>query len=294
MGGISFEVKDGVPTGDNLLRGDQATIAAAMEAYQVNKTGPIASSGITSFAYLPPDDFLNGKIPDDRKKFLDALAQKEGTHPLDRQRYAMLRQLLTNLDEGTSQYFLFSAQSNVAGRNTTGSIADGILPGNFITVVSALSHPLSTGTVHISSSDPLAKPAIDHKYLSDPLDLELHARQLRYLEKVAAAEPIASYLKPGGQRNHPDAFIGDDLEKAKKFARVGGSTNWHSSGTCAMAPEESGGVVDANFNVYGVKGLRVVDASVFPLVPQSNLQSMVYAVAERAADIVKQGLRASP
>jgi choline dehydrogenase-like flavoprotein len=137
----------------------------------------------------------------------------------------------------------------------------------------------------------MAKPIIDHQYLSDHLDLELHARQIRYLETFAATEPLASLLKPGGRRNHPDAFIGEDLEKAKKFASVGGSTNWHSCGTCAMAPKESGGVVDAQFNVYGVRGLRVVDASVFPLIPQSNLQSLVYAVSERAADIVKESLR---
>jgi choline dehydrogenase-like flavoprotein len=291
LNGISFEVKDGIATGDNLLRGDQATIAAAMGAYEVNKTGPFTSSGITSFAYLPPADFLNGKNSEDRNKFMNALTTKQGAHPLDIQRSSRLRELVSDLNEGTSQYFLFAAQSNVAGRNTTGGIAEGLQDGNYITLVTALSHPLSTGTVHISSSDVMAKPIIDHKYLSDPLDLELHARQVRYLETIAAAEPMASQLKPGGRRNHPDAFIGNDLEKAKKFAAVGGATNWHSSGTCAMAPKQSGGVVDAQFKVYGVEGLRVVDASIFPLVPQSNLQSMVYAVSERAADIVKQNLR---
>ncbi len=293
LGGISFEVKDGVPTGDNLLRGDPATLEAAMNAYAIDRTGPFTSSGITSFAYLPPADFDNGNNSEARNEMLKTLSQKNGEHPLDKQRYSKLHELLSSLNEGTSQYFLFAAQSNVAGRDTTASISDGLLPGNFITLVTALSHPLSTGSVHISSSDPSAKPTINHKYLSDPLDMELHARQLRYLEQIAAADPMASLLKPGGRRNHPAAFIGNDLEKAKNFARVGGSTNWHSSGTCAMAPKESGGVVDAQFNVYGAKGLRVVDASIFPLIPQSNLQSLVYAVAERASDIVKEGLRNS-
>ncbi len=48
-----------------------------------------------------------------------------------------------------------------------------------------------------------------------------------------------------------------------------------------------GGVVDEQLRVYGVKGLRVVDASVFPLVLQSNLQTLVYAVAERAGDVIR-------
>ncbi|PVH91506.1 GMC oxidoreductase, partial [Periconia macrospinosa] len=74
-----------------------------------------------------------------------------------------------------------------------------------------------------------------------------------------------------------------------KYAKAASNTNWHSVGTLAMAPQENGGVVDTSLRVYGVSGLRVVDASIFPLVPQSNTQSLVYAVAERAADLIKQG-----
>lgn len=55
-----------------------------------------------------------------------------------------------------------------------------------------------------------------------------------------------------------------------------------------MRPKEAGGVVDPRLRVYGVGNLRVVDASVFPLEPAGNIQSTVYAVAERAADIIKE------
>lgn len=58
-------------------------------------------------------------------------------------------------------------------------------------------------------------------------------------------------------------------------------------GTCSMLPREEGGVVDTHLRVYGAKGLRVVAASVFPLQIRNNLQTCVYAVAERAADIIK-------
>lgn len=54
-----------------------------------------------------------------------------------------------------------------------------------------------------------------------------------------------------------------------------------------MLPEEMGGVVDTELRVYGVENLRVVDSSVVPLLPPGNLQSTVYALAERAADIIK-------
>ncbi|PVI01620.1 GMC oxidoreductase [Periconia macrospinosa] len=288
VNGISYEVKDGITTGDDLLRGDQATLAAAMAAYQTNQTGPLVSSGITSFAYLPTQ--FSGEDSNSRSALLDMLANPQLNHPLDAQRYSFARKLLSEMSEGTAQYFLFAAQTNAVGRNTNESIAVGLQEGNFITLVAGLSHPISSGTVHISSSNPADKPTIDHQYLSNSFDVELHARHITFLEKLAATEPMASLLKPNGARNHPAAFIGADIDKAKEYAKVGASTNWHSVGTCAMAPAHLGGVVDSNFNVYGVKGLRIVDASVIPFVPQSNTQSMVYAIAERAADLIKKSI----
>ncbi len=57
-----------------------------------------------------------------------------------------------------------------------------------------------------------------------------------------------------------------------------------------MLPENKGGVVDDKFRVYEVKGLKVVDASIFffPMMPRGNLQTLVYAIAESAADFIKE------
>lgn len=55
-----------------------------------------------------------------------------------------------------------------------------------------------------------------------------------------------------------------------------------------MRKRDKGGVVDERMRVYGTKGLRVVDASVFPLMPRGNLETLVYAVTERAADFIKE------
>jgi len=55
-----------------------------------------------------------------------------------------------------------------------------------------------------------------------------------------------------------------------------------------MMPMEKGGVVDEKFRVYGVEGLRVVDASVIPMLPRANLQTLVYAIAERAAEWIRE------
>lgn len=64
-------------------------------------------------------------------------------------------------------------------------------------------------------------------------------------------------------------------------------SNFHPISTASMMPKEVGGVVDTSLKVYGTANVRVVDASVLPMQVCGHLQSTVYAVAERAADIIK-------
>ena len=78
------------------------------------------------------------------------------------------------------------------------------------------------------------------------------------------------------------------LDAAKEHVRRNLITNNHPCGTCAMLPKETNGVVDDRLKVYGVRNLRVVDASIFPMIPRGNIQSSVYAAAEKAADLIKE------
>lgn len=287
---ISYEAAEGVKTLDGVVRGEPAALGAVMQEYQAGK-GPLCSSGVTSIAYLPTADFK--KSPEKRDEFLKwAESQISNSHPLDSARFAVLRRVLESGNQGTAQFFILPAQIGYADNDTTPDAKVEHLPENFLSPLVALSHPLSTGTVHISSRDPSVKATANHNYFSNPVDIKLHARHVRYLEKLAATAPLSNFIKPDGKRNHPAAFIGDDLEKAEKYAAIASSTNWHSSGTCAMAPKEKGGVVNAKLQVYDgqggiVKGLRVCDASVFPIIPQSNTMILTYAVAERLADLIK-------
>lgn len=81
------------------------------------------------------------------------------------------------------------------------------------------------------------------------------------------------------------------LEDAKRITREQMISNYHPAGSCMMAPREKGGVVDERLRVHGVRGLRVVDASVFPVVPRGNIITTVYATAEKAADLIKENWR---
>jgi len=105
---------------------------------------------------------------------------------------------------------------------------------------------------------------------------------------IAATEPLASLLKPQGLRIPHFARVGSEIDSAKEYVRRTMTSGWHPVGTCAMRPRADGGVVNERLVVHGTRNLRVVDASIMPLIPRGNLQSTVYAVAERAADLIKE------
>lgn len=62
--------------------------------------------------------------------------------------------------------------------------------------------------------------------------------------------------------------------------------NWHASGTNRMLPFDDGGVVDSRLKVYGVNGLRIVDSSIMPTVPDVNIQGPVFMIGEHGAKII--------
>ena len=86
---------------------------------------------------------------------------------------------------------------------------------------------------------------------------------------------------------YPGASVSsEDESQIENFVRGGVDTENHHAGTAAMLPQELGGVVDSQLRVYGVNGLRIVDASVMPMIPAAHLQDTVYAIAERAAEFI--------
>jgi choline dehydrogenase-like flavoprotein len=279
MTGISFEVVDGIETMDGLIRDEPEVVQAAREAYINHQTGPLVSSGAVGFSFMPNDLSLGGQ--EMRRDLLNEYLQDEkgAACPSQKIQYSALRSVLENPLDSSAIFFMYPAQ------NTLGTHE--LLPGNFVTICISLLHPFSRGHVHIQSGDATQAPTIDPKYLSHPLDMAIFARHLLYIDVLAKTQPLASILKPNGQRNSPNAFI-KDLREAEEYIRAKVESNWHPTGTCAMMPREIGGVVNERLLVYGVKRLRIIDASIFPLITRGNCQSSVYAVAERAADLIKE------
>ncbi|KAI0839568.1 putative GMC oxidoreductase [Hypoxylon sp. FL0890] len=293
MTGVSFEVADGVMTADSLLRQEPELVQAAMQMYQEHKTGPLASAALLSYAFMPIMTQALEKLEPQLARSLDELVQKLDAASMsehERQSLDFTKSLLrsgTSL-EASGSLFMLPSQVNLHNGPKQAGMTKDVKPGNFVSIGASLQYPLSRGKTHISSSDPSAAPVIDPRYLSHPLDIEIYARHLMVIEIIAKTRPFSDYIKPGGRRAQPGEAKVDTLEKAKAYIRETALTDNHLVGTCAMLPREKGGVVDHRLRVYGVKGLRVVDSSIMPLIARANVQTSVYTVAEKAADIIKE------
>ena len=142
--------------------------------------------------------------------------------------------------------------------------------------------PQSRGEVTIKSNNPFEKPKISPNYLSVDYDREVAAKSIQITRKIVnqqALKPfvIGEYL-PGIQYQ-------SDEELAIEAGNIS-STIFHPVGTAKMGNDKMS-VVDSSLCVYGVKGLRVVDASVMPTITSGNTNSPTIMIAEKAADLIK-------
>ena len=153
--------------------------------------------------------------------------------------------------------------------------------------------PFARGSVHIQSANTSAPPAINPNFFQFPFDVSAQAAIGRFVRRAFATAPLSAYvtaeLLPGLATVPPDAS--DETWGAWLKSVYG--PNDHPVGTAAMIARELGGVVDPELRVYGTANVRVVDASVLPFQVCGHLTSTLYAVAERAAEIIKGGSCAS-
>ena len=285
---MSFEVTDGTQTADSLLRQEPDAVQFVTELYMKAQAGPLSYGSVASHAFMPITDVLSGQDSmSELATLFEEYAAKNGANPV----FDFVREVSLSPEQASACILMFAAQVNAhddKGEPGGKNYLQMPKAGNYITLCSLLSHPLSRGSTHITSGDVMAPPTINPKYLSNPLDLEVISRHLLSLETLVKKEPLANFIKSDGQRNHNTAQFNGDLELAKDYAKSTVISNNHPSCSCSMLPRESGGVVDERLRVYGTTNLRVVDSSVMPLIPRGNIQTSVYAVAERAADIIKE------
>lgn len=149
--------------------------------------------------------------------------------------------------------------------------------------------PFSRGSVHINSTDGSQPPSINPNYFMFEQDLKAHADVGRYIRKAFSTAPLSNLvgeeLAPGQQHVPENASDSTWESWVKSTYR----SNFHPVGTASMLPRDKGGVVNPELRVYGTQNVRVVDASVLPFQLCGHLTSTLYAVAERASDLIKKG-----
>ncbi|PBK74128.1 aryl-alcohol oxidase-like protein [Armillaria solidipes] len=160
--------------------------------------------------------------------------------------------------------------------------------GNFLTVLAGVVTPLSgdltEGYVTINSTDPFGDPLIDPAFLTSPFDQYAMVQVIKDTQEFLASTPWNGLVLDayGDLRNATT----DDAKL--EYVRAFGSNINHPAGTARMSPRNAKwGVVDQELLLKGAEGIRIVDASVFPSLPECHIQAPVYMIAERAADLIK-------
>ncbi|CAG8931319.1 unnamed protein product [Penicillium salamii] len=149
-------------------------------------------------------------------------------------------------------------------------------------ISAALQHPFSHGRIYINSSDPMDYPVIDPNYFANPSDIEILLEGIKMARKIGETKPISNNFT---KEITPGSSVQTD-EDWTQWLREQATTEFHPSSSCAMLPQDQGGVVDANLRVYGLANVRVADASIVPIALSSHLMASTYGVAEQASTII--------
>jgi choline dehydrogenase len=142
--------------------------------------------------------------------------------------------------------------------------------------------PESLGSIHIRSADPDQQPAIRFNFLADAIDQRTMVDGFRMIRRIVGAEPLDALR---GEEYSPGRQVETDAE-ILAWIRNNSQTAYHPIGTCRMGREPNA-VVDERLKVYGLDGLRIADASIFPTMPSGNTNAPAIMVGEKAADLIR-------
>ena len=147
--------------------------------------------------------------------------------------------------------------------------------------------PTSRGQISLASPDPKQHPKIEPNYLSTSEDIATVLAGNRLLREIAKSRPLADIITeeiiPGVDIEGDDALLADFRARA--------DTVYHPTSSCMMGKDPKASVVDSRLRVHGIKGLRVVDASIFPNITSGNTNAPTVMVAEKGSAMILEDAR---
>jgi choline dehydrogenase len=142
--------------------------------------------------------------------------------------------------------------------------------------------PKSRGNIRVVSNQPEVAPQITFNYLQHQDDIQGFRDCVRLTREIINQPALDQYR---GEEIQPGTHVQSD-EQIDNFVRESVESAYHPSCSCKMGTDEMS-VVDPQTKVHGIQGLRVVDSSIFPTIPNGNLNAPTIMLAERAADLIK-------
>ncbi|KAJ4344337.1 hypothetical protein N0V95_006128 [Ascochyta clinopodiicola] len=246
--------------------------ATAWEQYNANRTGPITQSHGSSLAFLTLQS-----VTSNWKQIVSAIRGQKSVDYLPAA-YKNNPSLLRG----------YEAAKAITAELLSGTKAAAFeIPMNaFGFALSAVERPLSRGYVALNPTNPTGNPIVQFNTFQNPVDRTMLIEAIKWTRRHWKSPVLARFspveVTPGVAAQTDDEIIHALIEKKALH-----STWAHQLGTCSMLPERYGGCVGSDLRVYGTKKLSIVDASIIPLIPATHLQATMYAIAEKAADLIK-------
>jgi choline dehydrogenase-like flavoprotein len=268
---MMFDLKNLAPV--NIFSGQDPTYnATAWTDYNTNRTGPLTQAHGSSLAFLSLSS-----ITDKASQIVQTIKA---------QNILSFLPVIYSKDQNLQRGML-KQRDIIANMHASPQAAAGEIPMTpFGLAISALQRPLSRGSINIDPKNKYGNPIVQFNTFSNPVDRQILVEMVRWTRKHWTRKELAKYspieISPGTQFQTDDDIISALIQQNGL-----GASFAHMSGTVSMMPEQLGGCVGTDLKVYGIGQLSVVDASIVPLIPATHLQSTMYAVAEKAADIIK-------